>query len=71
MAQEAANKTRSKTPPRVGYLLRCYPRFSQTFVVNEILELERPGLDIDILSQRRPADGSFQASFCRVRAQKV
>lgn len=69
MAQEAANKTRSKTPPRVGYFLRCYPRFSQTFVVNEILELERQGLDIDILSQRRPADGIFHDSVCRVRAK--
>ena len=29
--------------PRIGYLLRMYPRFSQTFVVNEILDFMVPG----------------------------
>lgn len=34
--------------PRVGYVLKMYPRFSETFVVNEILALERQGLALDI-----------------------
>ncbi len=55
--------------PRVGYLLRTYPRFSQTFVVNEILELERQGLDVTILSLRRPDEGLFHESICRVKAR--
>ena len=53
---------------RLGYLLRMYPRFSQTFVVNEILELERQEADLHILSLRKPTDGRFQESICRVRA---
>ncbi|NOT00179.1 MAG: glycosyltransferase family 4 protein [Phycisphaerales bacterium] len=59
------------TPPplRVGYLLRMYPRFSQTFVVNEIRELERQGVDIRIASLRLPNEGVFHESVTRVRAQ--
>jgi len=54
---------------RVGYLLRMYPRFSQTFIVNEILELERQGLEISIASLRLPTDGVFHESISRVRAK--
>ncbi len=53
---------------RVGYLLRMYPRFTQTFVVNEILELERQGIDVRIGSLRKPTDGCFHESICRVKA---
>jgi glycosyltransferase involved in cell wall biosynthesis len=46
-----------------------YPRFSQTFIVNEILELERQGLDIRIASMRKPTEGRFHELVCRVRAE--
>jgi glycosyltransferase involved in cell wall biosynthesis len=46
-----------------------YPRFSQTFVVNEILELERQGARIRIISQRKPTDGMFHESVSRVKAK--
>lgn len=51
---------------RLGYLLRMYPRFSQTFIVNEILELERQGADLAIGSLRKPNEGLFHESFARV-----
>ncbi len=54
---------------QLGYLLRMYPRFSQTFVVNEILELERQGAHLRICSLRAPTDGVFHASIARVRAR--
>lgn len=54
---------------KVGYVLRMYPRFSQTFIVNEILELERQGLDITIGSLRKFSEGRFQEQVCRVRAE--
>lgn len=54
---------------RIGYLLRMYPRFSQTFIVNEICELERQGLGVGILALRKPNDGIFHESICRVRAR--
>lgn len=54
--------------PRVGYVLKMYPRFSETFVVTEILALEREGADLDIFSLRAPADGRFHDSLAQVRA---
>jgi glycosyltransferase involved in cell wall biosynthesis len=46
-----------------------YPRFSQTFIVNEILELERQGLDTRIASLRKPTEGRFHGLLSRVRAE--
>ena len=42
------------TPLRVGYVLKRFPRLSETFVLNEILELERQGVDVEIFSLRAP-----------------
>jgi len=33
---------------KVGYVVKMYPRFSETFILNEILELEKLGADIRI-----------------------
>ncbi|MFQ5428777.1 MAG: glycosyltransferase [Phycisphaerae bacterium] len=63
------SKTPSRRPPHVAYLLRMYPRFSQTFIVNEILELQRRGLHLSIGSLRKPTDGVFHASIARVRGR--
>lgn len=55
----------------IAYVLKMYPRFSETFVVNEILELERQGVDVRIYSLRKPDDGRFHASLARVKANVV
>ncbi len=54
---------------RVGYLLRMYPRFTQTFIVNEMLELERQGLDLALMSLRKPNEGIFHESISRIQAR--
>ena len=54
---------------RVGYVLKMYPRLSETFIVNEILAHEAAGLGIDIFSLRAPVDGRFHESLGRVRAE--
>jgi colanic acid/amylovoran biosynthesis glycosyltransferase len=54
--------------PRVGYVLKMYPRFSETFVVSEILAREAAGHDIRVFSLRPPADGRFHAALADVRA---
>jgi len=41
---------------RVGFVLKGYPRLSETFIAQEILALERRGLDILIVSLRHPTD---------------
>lgn len=55
--------------PRIGYVLKVYPRLSQTFVLNEILEHESAGLPLDIFSLRLPDDGYFHESLAKVRSR--
>lgn len=53
---------------RVGYVVKRYPRYSETFIVNEILAHEAAGLDIEIFALRGPEDTHFQDLISRVRA---
>ena len=53
---------------KIGYVIKSYPRFSQTFIVNEILAHEAAGLDIEIFSLRPARDEPRHASVARVRA---
>ncbi len=55
-------------PKRVGYVLKRYPRFSETFVVNEILAHEAAGMDINIFALRPTVDSHFQHAIADVRA---
>jgi len=55
----------------IGYVLKMYPRFSETFILNEILELEQQGVDVRIYSLRKPDDGRFHANLARVRAPVI
>lgn len=58
-----------KPSSKIGYVLKMYPRFSETFIVNEILELERRGMDIHIFSLKRPKIGRFHTRVTQVRAE--
>ena len=40
----------------VAVILKGYPRLSETFIAQEILALERRGLDLRIVSLRHPTD---------------
>ncbi|HEY9767192.1 MAG TPA: glycosyltransferase [Coleofasciculaceae cyanobacterium] len=53
---------------KVGYVLKRYPRYCETFVVNEILAHEAAGLDIDIFALRPTCDSHFQNIIAKVRA---
>ena len=53
---------------RVGYVVKRYPRYSETFVVNEILAHESAGMAIEIFSMRPPVDSHFQDVLARVKA---
>src|SRR6516225_10762485 len=59
----------SAESPRVGYVVKRYPCYSETFVVREILAHERAGLDIEIFSLRPTTDGHFQDLIARVRGR--
>jgi glycosyltransferase involved in cell wall biosynthesis len=58
----------SHDPAYIGYVVKRYPRYSETFVVNEILAQEAAGARIDIFSLRAPEDAHFQDTLSRVRA---
>lgn len=58
----------STAPLRIGYVVKRYPRYSETFVVNEILAHESAGLEIEIYSLQHTPDEHFQDVLAWVRA---
>lgn len=54
---------------RVAYVLKVYPRYSETFIVSEILAHEEAGLHVEIFSLRPPSDTHFQDIISRVRSK--
>jgi colanic acid/amylovoran biosynthesis glycosyltransferase len=57
------------TSPKIGYVLKVYPRYSETFILTEILAHERAGLDLAIFSLRPATDGLFHDALARIRAR--
>jgi glycosyltransferase involved in cell wall biosynthesis len=52
----------------IGYLMKTFPKVSETFILNEILELERQGLKLHLFSLRPPQDERFHAAVSEVRS---
>lgn len=52
---------------RVGYVLKQYPRLSETFILNEILGLESIGVDVTVFSLRHATEGRFHPGVAAVR----
>jgi colanic acid/amylovoran biosynthesis glycosyltransferase len=53
---------------RVGYVVKTYPRFSETFIVTEILAHEAAGQALEIFALRPPSDTHFQNLISLVRS---
>lgn len=53
---------------KIGYILKRFPSLSQTFILNEILELERQGVLVEILSLRKPRLEPTHASLDKLKA---
>jgi glycosyltransferase involved in cell wall biosynthesis len=53
---------------RVAFVLKGYPRLSEAFIAQEIAALERRGLDIVIVSLRRPSDEQRHPVHREIRA---
>lgn len=56
------------TAMRIAYVVRSWPRLSQTFVRNEISALEALGVDIEIFSLSRPDEPLAERDAASVRA---
>jgi glycosyltransferase involved in cell wall biosynthesis len=61
------------SPPRrkTVVLLKGYPRLSETFIAQELLGLERAGLDLVLVSMRRPTDKKRHPVHDEIRAPVV
>src|SRR6266480_6309177 len=71
-ARTAERMTGSGSPQpaggRVAFVLKGYPRLSETFIAQEILALEQHGLDILIVSLRHPTDPATHPVHRQIRA---
>src|SRR5438445_9974701 len=54
--------------PKIGYVVSTWPRLSQTFVLNEILALERCGLSLRIFSTKAPRAEPDNDKVAQLRA---
>jgi colanic acid/amylovoran biosynthesis glycosyltransferase len=43
-------------PLKVGYVIKRFPRLSETFILNELLELRRQGVEVEIFSLLKPRE---------------
>lgn len=55
--------------PTLGYILKGYPRISETFISNEILLLERFGFRMRLFPMRHPRENFCHDSVNDIRAQ--
>lgn len=62
----AASQVDLSTGPAMGgradeiaYLLQVFPKYSETFILNELLEHQRQGAPVRVLSLRLPREGRF------------
>ena len=53
---------------KIAFVLKGYPRLSETFIAQEILALEQAGLDIEIVSLRKPTDTSVHPVNREIKA---
>ena len=55
-------------PAPVAFVLKGYPRLSETFIAQEIRALERRGLDIRLYSMRLPTDPAIHPVHGEIEA---
>ena len=58
-------------PRHLGYVLKRYPRISETFVAAELVELERQGERVTVFALSRPDEPFTHAFVAEVRARVV
>jgi glycosyltransferase involved in cell wall biosynthesis len=54
---------------RIAYVLKRFPRFSETFILNELLAHEAAGAEVHVFSLRRPPDEPRHARLGDLKAQ--
>jgi len=59
----------NSSKPVIAYILKGYPRISETFISNEILMLEKLGFTMRLFSMRKPRENFSHASVKEIRAR--
>ena len=54
----------------IAYVVSSWPRLSQTFVLDEILALERLGVRVRIFATKRPSDEPIHRRLAEVRVRR-
>jgi len=52
---------------RIGYVLKRFPRFSETFILNELLTLQKLGVEVDVFSLLKPPAEARHARLSELR----
>jgi glycosyltransferase involved in cell wall biosynthesis len=59
----------TQTPPRpIGYMLKRYPRLSETFILDEMRALERLGTQLHVFSLMRPEEALSHPAVLELQA---
>lgn len=61
--------TRPHQKPTLGYILKGYPRISETFISNEILLLEKLGFNMRLFPMRQPRESFSHSSVKEITAR--
>ncbi len=56
-------------PLRVGYMLKRFPRLSETFILNELLELQRQGTPVEVFALIEPDEKIRHGMLTQLRAR--
>lgn len=67
--QDESAPEESIAPLRVAYLLKRYPRLSETFILHEMLALEAQNVSLDVYSMLDPAEATVHPDVRRLRAR--
>jgi glycosyltransferase involved in cell wall biosynthesis len=68
MSSAGSASSRDMSQVKVAYLIRSFPRLSQTFILTEILTLEAQGAEIRILALVNPDEPLVQPGLQELRA---
>lgn len=64
--------THSETAnPRVGYVMTHYPKLAQTFIANEIVAVERAGIEISRFAMNPPTPDELEVAGAREKASET
>ncbi|HEX4885069.1 MAG TPA: hypothetical protein VFX05_13085, partial [Casimicrobiaceae bacterium] len=69
MDDEATGRLGDARAPRIGVVLKGYPRLSETFIAQELAALERRGLHLALFSLRHPTDRAVHPVHDEIRAR--